>query len=68
MLAPYPGAWAQRSFEIHGGFNRLLAHILPGLFACQALYVIKPRPSLDWFQQRAVSISTKEAALESLFR
>jgi hypothetical protein len=67
--APYPlalGLNVVSKFLL--AWNRILARILPGLFAYQALYVIKPRPSLDWLLQRTVSTSTKETALESSFR
>ena len=38
--------------------NGLLARIAPGLFAYQSLYVIQPRPSIDWLLQQAIKATT----------
>lgn len=58
--APYPLAiglnWLSKLMV---GFNRVLARGLPGLFAYQALYIVKPNPSVEWLLQRAVSTSIK---------
>jgi len=37
--------------------NKLLATMLPGLFAYQALYVITPRPSTEWLLEQALTAS-----------
>ena len=60
--APYPlalGLNAVSKFMVAS--NRILARILPGLFAYQALYVVRPKPSLDWLLQRAVFTTSKES-------
>jgi glycosyltransferase involved in cell wall biosynthesis len=60
--APYPlalGLNAMSKFLVTG--NRILARMLPGLFAYQALYVVRPKPSLDWLLQRTVSTTPKES-------
>lgn len=60
--APYPlalGLNAVSKFMVAS--NRILARILPGLFAYQALYIVRPKPSLDWLLQRAVSTTPKES-------
>lgn len=52
--APYPLAiglnFASRMMV---GVNRVLAKILPGVFAYQALYEIRPRPSTTWLLSQA---------------
>lgn len=53
--APYPLAIGLNAFSrILVGVNGLLARLVPGLFAYQSLYVIRPRPSIDWLLQQAV--------------
>ena len=60
--APFPlalglNAWSR--FMVAG--NRILARVLPGLFAYQGLYVVRPRPSLEWLLQRAVATTASES-------
>ena len=56
--APYPLAiglnWVSRSMI---AINRLMAKILPGLFAYQAMYVVTPRPSTEWLLDEALRAS-----------
>lgn len=53
--APYPLAiglnWVSRSMIIT---NKVLARIMPGLFAYQAMYVITPRASTEWLLEQAL--------------
>lgn len=60
--APYPlaiGLNALSKLMVWG--NSLLARIFPGMFAYQSLYVIKPRPGIEWlWQKAALSASTEE--------
>lgn len=54
--APYPlaiGLNALSRFMV--ATNQLLAHVFPGLFAYQSLYVVKPNPSVEWLLKRAIS-------------
>jgi glycosyltransferase involved in cell wall biosynthesis len=53
--APYPlaiglGVVSRALLAVNG----ILARLLPGLFAYQSLYVIRPRPSLHWLLKQAM--------------
>ena len=37
--------------------NEILTRVLPGLFAYQSLYLICPRPSIDWLLEQAIKNS-----------
>lgn len=55
--APYPlaiGLGTSLS-KLMVGINDMLARILPGLFTYQTLYVVRPRPSIEWLLQKATS-------------
>ena len=56
--APYPLAiglnWLSRSMI---AVNGMMAKILPGLFAYQAMYVVMPRPSTEWLLDEALRAS-----------
>ncbi len=53
--APFPLAIGLNAFSrFMVGVNGVLARLMPGLFAYQSLYVIRPRPSIDWLLQQAV--------------
>lgn len=58
--APYPLAIGLNVLsKIFLNVNDLLARVMPGLFAYQSLYEIRPRPSIDWLLDQAV-ISARE--------
>lgn len=59
--APYPlaiGLNATSRFMV--ATNRILAHAIPGLFAYQSVYVVRPNPSVEWLLQQTASTVTKE--------
>ena len=59
--APYPLAIGKNILSTAMvAVNRLLAHILPGLFAYQALYVIKPKPTAGWLLRQAIAHDPKK--------
>ena len=59
--APYPLAIGLNGFsKFLVWSNGLLARLAPGLFAYQSLYVIRPRPSIDWLLQQAVESAAGE--------
>jgi SAM-dependent methyltransferase len=59
--APYPLALGLNAFSrFLVAVNGLLARILPGLFAYQSLYVVKPRPSIEWLLRKATVSATEE--------
>lgn len=54
--APYPLAIGLNALsKLMVGINDMLARILPGLFTYQTLYVVRPRPSIEWLLQKATS-------------
>lgn len=58
--APYPLAIGLNAFsKLLLQVNGLMAWILPGLFAYQSLYVIRPRPSIDWLLEQATKNATE---------
>jgi glycosyltransferase involved in cell wall biosynthesis len=59
--APYPLALGLNAFSrFLVAVNGLLARILPGMFAYQSLYVVKPRPSIEWLLRKATVSATEE--------
>lgn len=55
---PYPLALGLNSFSRFLVWaNGLLARVLPGLFAYQSMYVVSPRPSIDWLLRQATEHS-----------
>jgi glycosyltransferase involved in cell wall biosynthesis len=53
--APYPLAIGSNNLsKFMVATNDLLARILPGLFAYQAVYVIKPQPMVEWLLRQAI--------------
>jgi hypothetical protein len=61
--APYPLAIGLNAFsKFLVAVNGLLARVLPGLFAYQALYVIQPRSSIEWLLRKATASATGERA------
>ena len=53
--APYPLAIGSNSLSrFMVAANHLLARILPGLFAYQTVYVIKPQPMVEWLLRQAI--------------
>lgn len=61
--APFPLALGLNSLSrLLVAVNRLQARILPGLFAYQAMYVIKPRPNIEWLLQQTIEESSEEQA------
>lgn len=55
LPAPYPLAIGLSMVsKLFLRANSLAARFLPGLFAYQALYVVKPQASIDWLLERAI--------------
>lgn len=57
---PYPLALGINSVSKFMLFvNKILAGVLPGLFAYQVLYVVRPRPTIEWLLEQAISSSAQ---------